>query len=109
MVPTSLILLLLVVAFVFSALYYFFDSWKLTTNSSRLLSMQFLMMGGGAALIFLTIGVSIFTRGIVWLSWVLLACATGWVVASFRLLRKAWADMQVRDRERDIKRATTSR
>lgn len=108
MVPVTIILLVLVVAFVMSSWAYLFDSWKLRSGFSRIFSRQFVMMGGSGALVFLTVGTSVFVHGIVWPSWVLLLCAVGWAVASFRLLRRAWTDSTIRDREMRVQRTVNS-
>jgi hypothetical protein len=94
MVPTSLTALILTVTF-FPAAWGYFWKWP----KRRVANVYFVMLGGDAALMLFTVGLAIIDVRIVWLSWVLLVIAIGWLVTSVRLFRGALEMVRARDRE----------
>jgi hypothetical protein len=93
MVPNSLIMVLLVLAF-FPATFSYLFGWP----KRRLVNPYFAVLAGSAALMLFVVILAIFDLHIVWLSWVLLACAILSVARSIIMLRRGLA--VVREHER---------
>jgi hypothetical protein len=93
MVPTSLIMVILAAAFFSSSFNYF-----CRFPHRRIVNMHSLLMSGTGVVMVFTVTLAIVGVQIVWLSWVLLATAIGWFIASMRLFRTALAAIRARDR-----------